>query len=304
MKASKIRTLSSFGLLATALIWGFAFVIVKNSLDLIPPIYMLAFRFTIASAALALVLVKRLRHITKADIKSGAVLGAFLFFAYAVQTVGCQYTTAGKNAFLTTIYVIIVPFLHWLINRKRPDRYAVIGAFTAIVGIGLLSLQGEGGIQIGDLLTLLCGFGFAIHIVYIDKYTEKQDPVILTLLQLSFAALFSWILAPVIDGGFPAEAIRPQIITSMLYLGLLSTLLGFLLQNVCQKYTAPSTASLLLSFESVFGVLFSAIFLQEQMTPRMLTGCLLMFVAVLLVETHFSFITNHFKRRIHHEHST
>ena len=284
------QALAACGLLLTALIWGFAFVVVKNSLDLIPPIYMLAFRFTIASAALALILFRRLRRITRRDLQSGAILGVFLFAAYALQTIGCQYTTAGKNAFLTTIYVILVPFLHWLINRRRPDRYVIGGALLAMVGIGLLSLQGEGGIALGDLLTLLCGIFFAVHIVYIDRYTLAQDPAILTVLQLATAAVLSFLLAPLIDGPFPAQALHPEAVTGMLYLGLLSTMLGFLLQNVGQKYTTPSTASLLLSFESVFGVLFSTLFLHEAMTARMLLGCLLMFIAVLLVETRFSFL--------------
>ena len=284
------QALAACGLLLTALIWGFAFVVVKNSLDLIPPIYMLAFRFTIASAALALILFRRLRRITRRDLQSGASLGVFLFAAYALQTIGCQYTTAGKNAFLTTIYVILVPFLHWLINRRRPDRYVIGGALLAMVGIGLLSLQGEGGIALGDLLTLLCGIFFAVHIVYIDRYTLAQDPAILTVLQLATAAVLSFLLAPLIDGPFPAQALHPEAVTGMLYLGLLSTMLGFLLQNVGQKYTTPSTASLLLSFESVFGVLFSTLFLHEAMTARMLLGCLLMFIAVLLVETRFSFL--------------
>ena len=284
------QALAACGLLLTALIWGFAFVVVKNSLDLIPPIYMLAFRFTIASAALALILFRRLRRITRRDLQSGASLGVFLFAAYALQTIGCQYTTAGKNAFLTTIYVILVPFLHWLINRRRPDRYVIGGALLAMVGIGLLSLQGEGGIALGDLLTLLCGIFFAVHIVYIDRYTLAQDPAILTVLQLATAAVLSFFLAPLIDGPFPAQALHPEAVTGMLYLGLLSTMLGFLLQNVGQKYTTPSTASLLLSFESVFGVLFSTLFLHEAMTARMLLGCLLMFIAVLLVETRFSFL--------------
>ncbi|MBQ7050109.1 MAG: DMT family transporter, partial [Firmicutes bacterium] len=120
MPTNKIRVLSSLGLLLAAVIWGFAFVVVKNSLDLIPPIYMLAFRFTIAAAALTLIMFPKLRNLTRRDWTSGAVLGFFLFTAHAVQTIGCQYTTAGKNAFLTTIYVIIVPFLHWIMNRKRP----------------------------------------------------------------------------------------------------------------------------------------------------------------------------------------
>ncbi len=292
MPSNKIRIFSSLGLLLAAVIWGFAFVVVKNSLDLIPPIYMLAFRFTIAAAALTLIMLPKLRHLTRRDWTSGAVLGFFLFTAHAVQTIGCQYTTAGKNAFLTTIYVIIVPFLHWIINRKRPNGYAMAAAVIAVVGIGLLSLQGgDAGVNIGDVLTVICGFLFAVHIVYIDRYTESQDPVILTVMQMIFAAVLSWIFAPIYDGGFPAAAFQSEVVTGMLYLGLLSTMVGFLLQNVGQKYTAPSTASLLLSFESVFGVLFSVIFLQEQLTMRMLFGCGLMFFAVLLVETKFSFLT-------------
>lgn len=297
MSSNKIRILSSFGLLLAAIIWGFAFVIVKSSLDLVPPIYILAFRFTLAAAALTLIMLPKLRHLTRRDWVSGAVLGIFLFAAHAAQTIGCQYTTAGKNAFLTTIYVIIVPFLHWIINRKRPSGYAVSAALIAIVGIGLLSLQGDGGsVNIGDILTIICGFIFAAHIVYIDRYTETQDPMILTLMQMIFAAVFSWIFAPIYDGDFPTAAFQPQIVTGMLYLGLMSTMLGFLLQNVGQKYTAPSTASLLISFESVFGVLFSVIFLQEQLTLRMLFGCVLMFIAVLLVETKFSFLIQPLKQ--------
>lgn len=296
MPTNKIRVLSSLGLLLAAVIWGFAFVVVKNSLDLIPPIYMLAFRFTIAAAALTLIMFPKLRNLTRRDWTSGAVLGFFLFTAHAVQTIGCQYTTAGKNAFLTTIYVIIVPFLHWIMNRKRPSGYAMTAAMIAVVGIGLLSLQGgDAGVNIGDVLTVICGFLFAVHIVYIDRYTESQDPIILTVMQMIFAATFSWILAPICDGGFPAAAFQSEVVTGMLYLGLLSTMVGFLLQNVGQKYTAPSTASLLLSFESVFGVLFSVIFLQEQLTLRMLFGCGLMFFAVVLVETRLSFLTRLFR---------
>ena len=115
MTSHKIRVVSSCGLMLAAIIWGFAFVVVKNSLDLIPPIYMLAFRFTIAALGLTLIMLPKLRKLTRQDWISGAVLGTFLFTAHAIQTIGCQYTTAGKNAFLTTIYVIIVPFLHWII---------------------------------------------------------------------------------------------------------------------------------------------------------------------------------------------
>ena len=99
MTSHKIRVISSCGLMLAAIIWGFAFVVVKNSLDLIPPIYMLAFRFTIAALGLTLIMLPKLRKLTRQDWISGAVLGTFLFTAHAIQTIGCQYTTAGKKCF-------------------------------------------------------------------------------------------------------------------------------------------------------------------------------------------------------------
>ena len=286
----KIQVLASFGLLGTAIIWGFAFVVVKNSLDLIPASYMLAFRFTIAAVLLAAIFWKRLKFLNRKIIKEGAVLGFLLFMSYLLQTIGCDYTTAGKNAFLTTVYVVIVPFLHWMMNHKKPDAFCIAAAFLAIVGIGMLSLKGDLTMNIGDVLTLICGFGYALHMIYIDRYTEKQDPVVLTILQLGFAAIFSWIVSPVMDGGFPAGAFQKDILIGMLYLGVLSTMLAFLLQNVCQKYTTPNTASLLLSMESVFGVLFSVLLLGEIMTGRMIVGCLLLFAAVITAETKLEFL--------------
>ena len=300
--SNKTRSfICALGLLSITIIWGFAFVVVKNSLDYVPPIYMLAFRFTIASVVLALIFLPRLKKMDKSTFFHGMILGIFLFSAYAFQTVGIQFTTAGKNAFLTTTYVMMVPFLAWIFYKTRPSWYAFVAAVIALVGIGFLSLQGEsseGIINIGDVLTIICGFFFAIHIVFIGKYTQNEDPVLLTILQLGFSALFSWILAPFMDGKFPlAEIKRPDVILSMFYLGLFSTLLGFLLQNVCQKYLKASTASLLLSFEAVFGVLFSIIFLKEYLTGKMIFGCFLIFFALILSETQFSFITDIFRKK-------
>lgn len=295
-KDRKIKTLASFGLLGTAIIWGFAFVVVKNSLDVIPPTYMLAFRFTIAALVLGLIFYKKMRRVNKKVLLQGAVLGMFLFLSYLLQTIGCKYTTAGKNAFLTTVYVVLVPFLHWLLNKRKPDVFAVCAAFMAIAGIGLLSLQGDLSMNIGDVLTLICGLGYALHMIYIDRYTKVNDPVVLTVLQLGFAALFSWLLSPVLDGGVPQGAFQSEIVVGMLYLGLFSTMIAFLLQNVCQKYTSPNATALLLSMESVFGVVFSIIFLGEVMTGRMLAGCVLIFAAIVMAETKLTFLPG-FRRK-------
>lgn len=283
-KEKKIKLLAGMGLLLTAFIWGFAFVVVKNSLDYIPPTYMLAFRFTIAGAALAAIFWKRLLGLNRTLVVHGAVLGALLFGAYLLQTIGCKYTTAGKNAFLTTIYVILVPFFHWLISRIRPDGYCITAALLSVAGIGLLSLQGDLSVNIGDLLTLGGGIFYAWHMIFIDRFTENEDPIVLAVLQILFAALFSCITAPVMDGGFPQGVFDAGMLAGMLYLGILSTMVGFLLQNVCQKYTHPSTSALLMSTESVFGALCSVLFLHEVMSGRMVIGCALLFMAIVLAE--------------------
>jgi drug/metabolite transporter (DMT)-like permease len=298
MTNKSIHLFAGAGMLFATILWGFGFVAVKDSLEVVPPIYMLAFRFTVASVAMCIVFLKKLRGLTRATIGRGVILSLFLFAAYAFQTIGCVYTTAGKNAFLTTIYVIFVPLIIWVFTRRSPGVHVLAAALFAILGIGLLSLQNDFSVNIGDVLTLICGFWYAIHIVFIAKFTQTDDPIVLTLLQIFFTALLSWLFAPLYDGAFPVAAVTTvKPVLSLLYLAIFSTMIAFVLQNVCQKYTAPSTAALLLSMESVFGALAAAIFLGEVMTSRMIFGCVLLFTAILLAETKFAFLTALFAGR-------
>ncbi|MBQ9495233.1 MAG: DMT family transporter [Treponema sp.] len=293
MTSKQISFFAACGLLLTSCIWGFAFVIVKDSLDYVGAIYMMAFRFSIAAGALALLFVKQLKLLNSAYWKNGATLGSFLFFAYAFQTVGCDYTTAGKNAFLTTMYVMLVPLFSWPLYKKRPSWYVFAAAAISITGIGLLALSSDDGIlsiNKGDALTLVCGIFYAVHILYMEKCNIDQSPILLTVLQFFFAAIFSWIVAPFFNGAFPLEAVKnPRVIASMMYLGLLSTMVAFALQNVGLKYVQSSLAALLLSFESVFGVLFSTLLLRERLSARMIVGCVFIFFAVILAQTKFDF---------------
>lgn len=286
----RIIRLAALGLILTTIIWGSAFVVVKNSVSTLPPIYLLASRFFIATLSLAVFLHKKIIHITKKELLSGSLLGVFLFLAYLLQTYGIQYTTASNNAFLTTLYVIFVPYLGWLINKKKPDLYCSFAAFLGVIGLACLCLKSDLTINIGDLLTLLCGLFFALHIIYIDRFTTTQSPAILTLIQLFIATLLSIITAPIFEGPIPFSAFTPSIVMGILYLGVFSTMLGFLLQNLGQKYVAPVTASLLLSLESVFGAVFSFFFLKETFTPLMIAGCGLILFSIILSETKLSFL--------------
>lgn len=279
-----IKTLSVIGLIVTAIIWGSAFVVMKNSVAVISPTYLLALRFTIASIALMAVFWKRIIAIRKSDLLCGGLLGVFLFISYFFQTYGLKYTTASKNAFITTLYVILVPFLHWFFNKKKPSGNNMAAAVIAVLGLALISLEGDLCVNIGDLLTLLCSFFFAFHIVFIDRYTTDHDPIGLTVIQMVMAALLSWAAAPVLEGPLDFGVIDKSMMAGLLYLGIFSTMLCFLLQNVGQKHLSPSTSSIILSFESVFGLLFSILFLGDLVTPKLIAGCVLMFASVILSE--------------------
>lgn len=288
MNKRSTQVFASLGLLLTAAVWGFAFVVVKDSLDYVGSVYMVAIRFSIAAIGLAIIFCKRLKKIDKKHLLMGGVTGLFLFLAYLVQTIGCSYTTAGKNAFLTTIYVILIPLISWPLYKKRPHWHVFVAAGLSLTGIGLLALGGDdiSGINIGDILTLLCGLFFALHILWTEKCNKEGcDTIIITMLQFAFAAFFGWILAPFMDGAFPIAAVQtPKVVLSMLYLGLFSSMICFSLQNIGLKYVQSSLASLFLSFESVFGVLFSTIFLHETLTLKMAVGCALIFSAIVIAE--------------------
>ena len=279
-----IKTLSVIGLIVTTVIWGSSFVVMKNSVAVISPTYLLALRFTIASVALVGVFWKRVIVLKRQDLLCGGLLGVFLFVSYFFQTYGLKYTTASKNAFITTLYVILVPFLHWFFNRKKPSRNNVAAAVLAVFGLALLSLEGDLSANLGDILTFICGFFYAIHIVFIDRYTEEHDPVGLTVTQMIVAAALSWIVAPLLEGSMDFRVIDKAMMAGLLYLGIFSTMIGFLLQNVGQKHLSPNTSSILLSFESVFGLFFSVLFLKDPVTLKLAAGCVLMFVSVILSE--------------------
>lgn len=276
-----IKVLASLGLILTTMIWGFAFVVMKNSVDVIPPTYLLAIRFSMSAVLLALLFYKNMMKADRETILCGVILGIFLCLSYQFQTYGLKYTTASKNAFITTLYVIIVPFLYWIVSKKRPTGRNITAAFLAVIGLALLSLQGDLSINYGDFLTLIC----AVHMVLIDKFTEHNDPIALTVIQILAAAIFNWICAPFLDGSFDfAVLMDKSLIGGLLYLAVFSTTVAYLLQNSGQKYLSASTSAILLSMESVFGTLFSVIFLKDVLTGKMLAGCALMFAAVLLSE--------------------
>ncbi|MDY3832348.1 MAG: DMT family transporter [Candidatus Ventricola sp.] len=266
----------------TALIWGTGFVVMKNTLSSVPPAAIIAIRYGIATLLAAVLFRRHLKGIARADVARGALVGLLLALAYIVQTIGLDYTTAGKNAFLTTVYVLLVPFASWLIFRQKLSRSNFIAAGLMLAGIGCLSLDGEsGGLNIGDLLTLLCGVFYAAHIMAVERCQRKTNTYALIVLQFAFAAAFAAVYHLLFERGLPMS-LHMDTVGSLLYLSVFSTTVAMSLQNIGQSMAPASHASILLSLESVFGALASCIFLGEAVTPRMLLGFAVIFTALVV----------------------
>ena len=266
----------------TALIWGTGFVVMKNTLSSVPPAAIIAIRYGIATLLAAVLFRRHLKDIARADVARGALVGLLLALAYIVQTIGLDYTTAGKNAFLTTVYVLLVPFASWLIFRQKLSRSNFIAAGLMLAGIGCLSLDGEsGGLNIGDLLTLLCGVFYAAHIMAVERCQRKTNTYALIVLQFAFAAAFAAVYHLLFERRLPMS-LHMDTVGSLLYLSVFSTTVAMSLQNIGQSMAPASHASILLSLESVFGALASCIFLGEAVTPRMLLGFAVIFAALVI----------------------
>lgn len=282
------RILPKFALFSAALIWGSSFFIVKNTVDIFPTNFLLAIRFTIGCLLLCVLFPKKLTQLNRTCLWQGIVLGLLIFTAYCIQTIGLTDTTPGKNAFLTAAYCILVPFLYWITDKRRPDLYNFSAAFLCLAGIGLVSFDGSFSMRFGDAMTLISALFFAAHIVAGARFGGKSDPILLTILQFGVAAVCSWIL------GFTTETFPKEIplnaTLGLLYLAVFATTIALLLQNIGLKYADPTSGAILLSLESVFGVLFSMLFYQERLTLRLGAGFLLIFIAVILSETKLSFL--------------
>ena len=290
MNETVMRRLAKPMLFAAAFIWGSSFFIMKGAVDVIPTFYLLAIRFTGGALLLSLVCWKKWRELTRDYFWRGAVIGGFLFLAYSIQTFGLMGTTPSKNAFLTAVYCVLVPFLYWLFAKVRPDRYNILAAVLCVTGVGFVSLNGDLSINAGDLLTLLCAIFYASHIVAVAKVSPGKDIYLLTTFQFAFAALYAWIGGALTEE-FPAQALAdPQVILPMAYLGVMATTVALLFQNVGQVNSDPASASVILSLESVFGVLCSVVFYHDEVTVRLMVGFVLIFVAVVCSETKFRFL--------------
>ena len=280
-------------LLLTAMIWGAAFVAQSVSMDYVGPFTFLCTRSILGGVVLLPVIAvmgkgKRKKEEAKPEnrkllLLGGICCGSMLFIGSALQQIGIQYTTAGKAGFITAMYMVLVPICGLFFGRK-PGGKTWGAVVVALVGMYLLCLYGSGiqNLSKGDLLEMLCALGFTAHILVIDRFSPKVDGVKMSCIQFFVCGILAGIFMLMLET--PSWEKICNAAMPILYAGILSSGVGYTLQIVAQKDTQPTVASLLMSLESVFSLVFGWIILKEAMSGVELLGCLMMFAAIIWVQ--------------------
>lgn len=280
MENNNKKYLAIGGLVLVTIIWGGGFVASDMALESLRPLQIMTIRFFLAAVLMGLISIKSLKKIEKEELKAGVLMGTALFVGFALQIIALQYTTPSKNAFLTALNVVIVPFIAFIILKKKIGIKGIAGAAMAVVGVGLLSLDKNFTLGFGDGLTLICAVGFAFQIFLTSEYVKKYRAVVLNFVQMLTAFVLS--AAGMLIFGETAFEVTAKGWMSVLYLGIISTTICYLLQTASQKYVDETKAAIILSMESVFGTLFSILILHEVITPRMVIGCIVILIAVII----------------------
>jgi drug/metabolite transporter (DMT)-like permease len=265
-----------------AFLWGLGFVAMKGALSVYPTYWLLFFRFGGGVVLIGSCVFGFRVRLTRKDFFGGVVIGVFLFLGMSVQTLGLNYTTAGKQAFLTGTYVVMVPFLTWGFDRTFPGWPSIVGSVVCFVGMGFLTSDVAQPLNRGDVLTVISAVFFAAQIVATSRYASSGNPLALTFVQIGVTAILSLCGAVFFDG--PLTLRGGEGLLAIGFAVFFCTFLCFLIQNIAQKYAPPVHASLLLGLESIFGLLGGVFLLGEAFTFTMGVGCVLIFAAILLVE--------------------
>ncbi len=269
------------GLLYSAAVWGATFFLVKDALDYISPMALIAYRFLIAAFLMFVFLkIKKLKVFN--HWKKGIVLSFIIWMVFFPQTLGLKFTTASNSGFITGLFIVFVPIAGWALFRKVPEINRIISIILAIAGLWILT-GGPEKINYGDALTLLTAVAYALHILYVDKYMrDGANPYILTFQQFLYVGMFSLIVSIITGGsiGWSSNTVWWTII----FLAVFPTMSAFLIQMVSQKFTSPLKVAIIFSMEPVFAAIFAWTLGGEKFALHRGIGGILIVTAIIISE--------------------
>lgn len=273
-----------------AFLWGLSFVSQKAASAFIGPFTFNAIRMLLGSVALIPFTLKSLsvnlkkKGYLKKLVLYSFVVGSLLFLASLLQQIGIERTSAGKAGFLTSLYILLVPVISLFFGKKSSLKIWIC-VLVGLLGAFLISYNGEFGFSSGDIYLLLCALAFAFHIIFIEKFTQRVNPVELSMFQFFFAGVLNLFFM------FPLE--KPELSSildawlPLLYSGIVSCSIAYTLQSIGQKYVESSKASLALSLESVFALLGGMVILHERLRINEWIGSALLFLSVIFTQIDF-----------------
>ncbi len=284
-------------LLFNTIIWGGTFALIKNALTDVSPSLFLGIRFTIASLIFLPFVYPHLKIADKKTIVAGAILGFFYFTGFATQTIGLNLTTATKSGFITGTFVIFIPILQLVIERRKPRVFNIIGVILVLFGLVMLSSKGDNVLEFiqqlgsdfntGDLLTLICAILFAFQVVYVDIFTKKYNYLPMVFIQLLITGLGGFIFAYLFSIA-SVEQIKFSfsfgVVGALIYTAVFASIIATIIQLKYQKSVSPTRAGIIYSFEPIFAALFAYFLLNEKISNFGLVGCVLIFVGLIVSE--------------------
>ncbi len=275
--------LADLGLLYCAVFWGMSFPAMKILVGIYPACWLLFMRFSVGALMIYVFFHKRINESFREVFKGGVIISVLLFMAITTQTIGLRYIGGGRSAFISATYVLMVPFMIWGIEKKFPGWLTILAAVLCVWGMYLLTGDEAGGESLwGDFLTVICAVMFAVQVIAISRYAHDSDPIALSFVEFVSFAGMSLLSSLIFES--PAEYLSYNGLTELIFTIIFVTFGCYMVQIIAQKYAEPSHATIIMSLESVFGLLSSIIFLNESVTMRMLTGCAMIFIAVMISE--------------------
>ena len=289
MKKLVKRYIAESGLLLIGILWGMGFVTVKIGLNAgMNTFYLMWLRFLGSFVLLSILFRKKIKKVSKDDLKAGVILGIIQYFGYVFQTYGAANTTVGKNAFFTAINVIIVPYIFWMLNKKRPDIFSFSASIICLIGVGIMSLDSNLNfthLNKGDVMTIISAFFFALQVAYTGYFGRKVHPMNLVLLQMLVGGLLFAGTQFATSGLREVIPLHGETLMAIIYAVVFSTAIPMLLQIYCQRLTTATRASILMSTESMFAPIFAFFVLGEIMTLRVALGAVFILFSVVVSET-------------------
>lgn len=276
------RLKADLTLLLVTVFWGTAFAVFRIALEHNVVHYLNGLRLLLGAALLFPLALWQKESVEKAQFPIILLTGVVLFFACGLQMIGLVTTSAGNAGFITSLYVVIVPFFLWLGWGEKPSFLLLVAVVLAILGGFLLSTGGSLRLMTGDLWVGASSLFWALHVIIVGRFAKRLPPLSYASGQFFVAGVLSLLVGAFLE--HPSQADFLAILPSAVYTGIFSVAVGFTLQVMAQKHTPPGDAALILSLESVFAAFFGWLFVGEVLLPVQLLGCGLILAAVILAQ--------------------